>query len=594
MRGSSCRVAVLVCVVALLSSACSAADEPDADPDVATSPTAAATAADDSVTEATQAPPNADADDQSDTPSPTSTDTETEPATEDTGGGGGGTLVVAISQDPGNLNPAITTSGGTHTASEIIYNGLVRYDENLEIVPDLAESWDVTDDGATWTFSLRDDVVWHDGEPFTSEDVAFTFEEALLPFQSRMAASLTGVLESIETPDEQTVVFNFSEPYGPLLQQLHVSDAPILAAHVYEGVEDIQTADANLEPVGTGPFRFVSYAPDSEVRLERNPDYFKEGLPLLDELVMQIIPEDSNQVIALEAGEVDWLWGAPGPDLERLEATGDYEFLQTPFNPGGANCIMTVSFNLDRPILQDQAVRTAFAHALDRDVYLERILFGSGRVAEAPISSGIPFAHADDLDMPTFDPERANTLLDEAGWVRDGEGVRMAAGVEGIEDGTPLQMNFLSFPSFADYGEVMRQQLADVGIDLTLEPAEREAFIERVFVARDFDTNIISYCNQTDPEIGVRRMYISSNIQPIPFSNSSGYVNPDVDALFDQARSQVEVEERGDTYREIQEILVEELPYYWIVETDAIRVYTNRCSGFVPFGHFAEEASCEG
>lgn len=586
MRTVPSGLVALACLVALLSFACSTADEPDlaadATPGAQTDAAAIETAPSPSAQGATEPSPAAAA------PTDGTADDATEAA------GGGGTLVVAISQDPGNLNPAITTSGGTHTASEIIYNSLVRYDENLEIVPDLAESWEVTDDGATWTFTLRDDVVWHDGEPFTSEDVAFTFDEALLPFQSRMAASLTGVLESIDTPDDQTVVFNFSEPYGPLLQQLHISDAPILAAHVYEGVSDIQTAEANTQPVGTGPFRFVSYTPDSEVRLERNPDYFRDGLPLLDELVMQIIPEPSNQVIALEAGEVDWLWGAPGPDRERLEASGEYEFLQTSFNPGGANCIMTVSFNLDRPVLADQAVRTAFAHALDREVYLERILFGSGRVAEAPISSGIPFAHAEDLDMPTFDPERANALLEEAGWVRDGDGVRTADGVEGVEDGTALQLNFLSFPTFADYGEVMRQQLAAVGIDLVIEPTEREAFIERVFVERDFDTNIISYCNQTDPEIGVRRMYISSNIQPIPFSNASAYTNPRVDELFDQARAQVDTDARRDTYREIQEILVTDLPYYWIVETDAIRVYDDRCSGFLPFGHFAESASCEG
>ncbi|CAN5273841.1 hypothetical protein BH23ACT9_BH23ACT9_09630 [soil metagenome] len=240
----------LVLVLALLAAACTpAADEGAEAPasDIAPQPSQTATT-----------------DDQADEEGPT--------ADADASGGGGGTLVVAISQDPGNLNPAITTSGGTHTASEILYNGLVRYDEDLELVPDLAESWEIEGDGTTWTFTLRDDVLWHDGEPFTSEDVKFTFEEMLLPFQSRMAASLTGVLESIDTPDEQTVVFNFSEPYGPLLQQLHVSDAPILAAHVYEGVENVEEAEQNLNPVGTGPFQFVSYTPDSEVRLERNPN----------------------------------------------------------------------------------------------------------------------------------------------------------------------------------------------------------------------------------------------------------------------------------------------------------------------------------
>jgi peptide/nickel transport system substrate-binding protein len=509
-------------------------------------------------------------------------------------GGGGGTLVVALSADPGGLNPAITTSGGTHTSSEIMYNGLLRFDEDQQPQPDLAESWEITDDGATYTFTLRDDVVWHDGEPFTSEDVKFTFENALLELHSRTAASMGGVLDSIDTPDDTTVVFSFSQPYAPLLQQLDVSEAPMLPAHVFEGEADILEAEANNAPVGTGPFRFVSYTPDSEIRLERNPDYFREGLPLLDEIVMQVIPEAANQVIALEAGEVDWLWGVPGPDLERLEATGDYEFLQTAANPGGSNCIMTVSFNLDRPILQDLAVRRAFAHALDREVYLERILFGAGRVAEAPIHSGITFAHAEGLDLPTFDLDMANSLLDEAGWIREGDGVRTAQGVEGVEDGTPLSLNFVAFPTFAAYGEVMREQLAAVGIELVLEPTEQTAFPERVFTDRDFDTNIISYCNGTDPEIGVRRMFLSTNIGPVPFSNSSGYVNEEVDALFDQARSEVDPEARGEVYRQIQEIVVEDLPYVWIVETEGTRVHTAACEGFFPFGLFAEEATCSG
>lgn len=505
----------------------------------------------------------------------------------------GGTLVTALTQDPGHLNPAITTSGGTHTASELLYNGLARLNADLEIEPDLAESWEITDDGATYTFALRDDVVWHDGESFTSEDVKYTFEEVLLQFHSRTSASLGGALRSIETPDDRTVVFRFDFPYAPLLQQMTATEAPILPEHVYAGT-DPQTADANLDPIGTGPFRFVSYEPDVEVRLERNPDYFVDGLPYLDEVVMRIIPEETNQVLAFEEGELDWLWGVPGPDRQRFQDDPAIGLLDTPVNPGGGNCIMTVSYNLDRPILQDQRVREAIALGIDRQPMLDNILFGAGQVAEAPISSGIPFAHATGLDMPGYDPDRAKALLEEAGWLEDGDGPRVAQGVEGVEDGTPLTLDFLSFPNFARYGELARPQLAEIGVDLTVEPTERGAFIERVFTNRDFDTNLISYCNQADPEIGVRRMYLSSNIQPIPFSNSSGYVNEQVDTLFDQARAEVDPAARGEVYRQISEILVEELPYYWLVETVATRAHTSDCTGFLPFGLWAEAAYCRG
>ncbi len=503
----------------------------------------------------------------------------------------GGTVVVAISSDPGQLNPAITTSGGVHTASELFFNGLVDLDENLEPVPELAESWEVEEDGALYRFNLREGVEWHDGTPFTAADVKYSFDEVLVQLHSRTKASVGAAIESIEVVDDLTVEFRFGQPYAPLLQQLNVTEAPIIPRHIYEGT-DPMTNPANLEPVGTGPFRFVSYTTGSEIRMEKNPDYFEDGLPLLDEVVMRVIPEEGSRVVALEAGEVDWLFETPGPDLERLRSSGDFEFLETPVNPGGANCIMTVSFNLDRPIFGDVRLRRAIGHALDREQFLERVLFGQGAVAEAPISSGIPFAHGD-VELPEFDVEEAERLLDEAGWVRDGDAIRTAQGVEGVEDGTSLAFDFLHFPTFTAYAELLRAQLREVGAEVTLEPLEPPVFAETVFTNRDFDTNIISYCNATDPEIGVRRMFTTANISTVPFSNAAAYRNPAVDALFDEAQATVETDDRAPIYQEIQEIVAEELPYLWIVETIAVRAYDADCTGFGPSGHFAETASCE-
>ena len=561
-------------LLAVLLAACTGSEPGTAESPTATrapSPDATATATD----TATTAAPTGE-----ETPSPTQT------------AAGGGTLVVAISSDPGGLNPAITTSGGTHTASELLYNGLVDLGPDLEPIPELAESWDVEEEGALYRFHLRDDVTWHDGEPFTSADVKYSFEEVLLQLHSRTQASVGPSLESIETPDEQTVEFRFSQPYAPLLQQLNVTEAPIIPRHIYEGTDPLENP-ANNEPVGTGPFRFVSYTPDAEIVLERNPDYFEEGLPHLDEVIMRVIPDEGSQVLAFEAGEVGWLWGVPGPDQERLAADPTVEFLQTPVNPGGANCIMTVSFNLERPIMADLRVRQAIAHTLNRDQFLERVLFGQGQVAAAPISSGIPWAHAEGLDMPANDPAEAERLLDEAGWQREGDGTRTAAGVEGVDDGTPLAFTFVHFPTFSAYGELLRAQLREVGMDVTLVPLEPPVFAEQVFTARDFDTNIISYCNATDPEIGVRRMYHSSNIGEVPFSNAAAYRNDEVDRLFDEAQRTIDLEQRGALYRQIQEIAVAELPYFWIVETVGTRAYRSSCSDFQPSGHFAKTASCE-
>ncbi|MPY80599.1 MAG: hypothetical protein GEV04_19550 [Actinophytocola sp.] len=504
----------------------------------------------------------------------------------------GGTLVVAISEDPELLNPAVTTSGAAHTASELLYNGLVGLNAQGEPQPELAESWQVDDDGARYTFQLRDDVTWHDGEPFTSNDVKFAFEEVLLKYHSRTQASLGEALAAIETPDEHTVVFTFDQPYGSLLQQLDVTEAPIVAKHVYQGGDPLEHP-ANTKPIGTGPFTLERYQPDAEIRFAANENYFKEDLPYLDTVVMRVIPDDANQVVALESGEVQWLWGVPGPDLERLRADGRFEFLETGVNPGGTNCIMTVTFNLDRPIFTDVDTRRAIAHALDRQQYLDRVQFGQGKVAEAPISSGISFAHAENLDdMPVHDPARAEQLLDAAGWVREGDGTRVANGVDGVKDGTPLAFDFLHYPNFADYGELFRAQLRAIGAEVELRPLESTVFVEKVFTERDFDTNVISYCNGTDPEIGVKRMYLSSNIGPVPFSNAAGYRNPEVDRLFDEARTTIGDDERKAAYQRLQEAIVADLPYVWLVETTSTRVFPKRCGGFSHSGHFAEAAYC--
>lgn len=493
----------------------------------------------------------------------------------------GGILVVAIGEDPGQFNPGITTSFGPHSVADSIYNGLVALDINANPQPDLAESWDITDDGATYTFHLVQNATWHDGEPFTSADVKFTFENILLQYHSRTKAGLETALAGIDIPDEYTVVFRFNEPYAPLLQRLDVTEAPILPMHIYEAVEDPTQAEANLIPVGTGPFVFSEYTPGTEVRLVRNENYFKAGLPLVDEVVFRVIPDAATQIAALEAGEVDYVWRVPGPDTVRIAESTETTVLPVPSGPGGGYCIMTLTFNLEREVLQDVRVREAFAYAIDRQQLLEQVIFNQGAVAETPISSKIAWAHLNDGPQYPYDPEMAKALLDEAGY---------PAG----DDGTRFTVDFIHFPNFSKYGEVMREQLAEVGIDFELRPLERDAAIEAIFTERDFDTNIISYCNNTDPEIGVRRMYVSSNIGPIPFSNGATYVNPTVDELFAAASATADIEARAEAYYEIQRILLTDLPYWWLVETDFSVGVRAACHDFRAWsGQFAETAWCE-
>lgn len=499
-------------------------------------------------------------------------------------------LVAAIDVDPGHLNPAITTSGGVHTASEILYNGLVRLDDDGAPQPDLAEGWEVLDGGRRYRIFLRRDVRWHDGEAFDAEDVVFTFEELLLRFHSRTRASLGGLLQSVTALDAHTVEFVLTAPYGPLLQQLDVTEAPIIPAHLFRGSDPL-THPSNRSPVGTGPFRFVAYEPGA-IRYAANDDFFG-GKPRLDALVLRLIPDEGTAAIALEAGDVQWLFGVPGPARERLARSELVRFLETTNGSGGSNCVNTLVFNLERPLMGELRMRQALAHGVDREQIVDRVLFGAGIVAAAPISSGIPWAHAPDLPVPGHDRDRSRALLDSLGWLAGDRGLRASSGVPGVEDGTSLSIDFLHMPGFTEYGDILRAQLREVGVDLRPRSLEPAFFAEAVFVERDFDTAIVSYCNGPDPEVGVRRQYISSNIGPVPFSNGAAYRNATVDSLFDAARGAPDREERGRIYRQIQSVAVADLPYFWLTESVTTRAYSARCGGFSGDGHWARDAWCE-
>jgi peptide/nickel transport system substrate-binding protein len=501
---------------------------------------------------------------------------------------------MALSNDPGHLNPAITTMGVTHEASELLYNGLVAMDHDLTPIPELASAWSIEGDGAVYRFTLAEGVKWHDGTAFSSRDVKFTFEEVLLKYHGRARASLRPSLDGIETPDDRTVVFRFKQPYAPLLHQLDVTEAPILASHIYAG-SDPEKNPANLGPIGTGPFKFSSFNQGVEVTLVRNAEYFKKPLPHLETVRMRVIPDSATRVLALQRGEVDWIHEREGfgADTAALRADRNVRLLTSPWTPGGANCVMTVSFNLDRPVFQDVRVRQAIYHALDRRRFLDEILFGQGAVATAPISSGIGWAHAGGLPVPSFDPRRAEMLLDAAGWKRAGGDTRVAQSVPGVGDGTAFTIDFVHFPAFARYGELVRQQLGAVGIEVTQKAIDPTAFAAPIFRERAFDTNLIRYCHGTDPEIGVRRMFHSAEIGPTAFTNAAGYRNPRVDSLLETASRTLDRRRRAELYGEFQKLVVSDLPYLWLVETMGAWGHTARCQGFrVHTGLFLESAFC--
>jgi peptide/nickel transport system substrate-binding protein len=472
-----------------------------------------------------------------------------------------------------------------------------------KIAPELADSWSVEGGGTVYRFKLHPGVKWHDGVDFTSDDVKFSFERALLKLHSRTAASVGTANPTITTPDPLTVVFTFPQPYAPLLQQLNVTEAPIISKHQFEGCADLATVascPANKAPVGTGPFKLDSYS-ITEIKMSRNPTYFKPGLPYLDGMVERVIPDPETQVLALESKEVDWLGSVPGPDLERVKANKAIGTAAAPRGSGGGNCITTVIFNMKPPagrpgFFTDLRTRQAVWAATNRQQAFQQIEFGQGKVADAPIHSGIAFAHASGLALPTFDVNKAKSLLDQVGWKDEGGGTRVARNVPNVPDGTKFEIDYHGFVgSQTTYGEVLRNQLKDVGIAVTVKTEDNPTFSAAVFTRRDFDTAVASYCNGDDPEIGVRRQYDSKQISTTAFSNGAGYSNPDVDALLDKAAHEPDPAKRTPIYRSLEETAVKDLPYMWMTESAGVRAFSATCTGFnhENTGLFAEAASCK-
>lgn len=409
----------------------------------------------------------------------------------------GGTLAVAatdLEAGGGILNPAVTTDGAVHTNAEPLFNGLVGWNAKNEPVAELAESWD-TGDLRTQLFTLRPDMVWHDGSPITAGDVEFTFEQALLKYHSRTSGSLGPALgvvvnanpdlttvppAAITLPDGpagRRVQFNFAYPYPALLRQLNVTEAPILPAAHFGAcatagtLDDTQTnplavpptaiCPENLLPVASGPFRFIGIDPDTGVmRMARNDRYFRKGLPFLDELQLRALPSDLLAAALTgartDAASVDWAGTLSAADVDagaKLAANEDVTIARASRGSGGTNCMVSLAFNLwvpgttaadisskpvnapyDHSILKTASVRQAMAMAMERERTFEETEYGQGRIADSPYHSSLAAAHQSQA-LPAYDPAGARSLLQGAGWLDPSAGADPTA--TRLSDGRP-------------------------------------------------------------------------------------------------------------------------------------------------------------
>ncbi|MET0772687.1 MAG: ABC transporter substrate-binding protein [Candidatus Limnocylindrales bacterium] len=481
----------------------------------------------------------------------------------------GGTLVVAAdgAQFPPNLNPAIVASNGVFLYSNKIVEPLFEQGyEGLE--PRLATEWEVSDDGLEYTFHLREGVTWHDGEPFTSADVKFSAEEVWKPLQN-IGRSVLANLDHVDTPDENTAVFVFSQPTPPdfIAQALPVISS-VLPAHIYQGQDLSDPASPlNQQLVGTGPFKFGEMRPGELLRLTKNEDYYVEGQPYLDEIVFTVLPDATTRAAALEEGDVQATVFAaiPRSDLARVDALDGIAATTTGYEAIPYQA--TLDFNHRNEVLADVKVRQAIAQAIDQQFVVDTIFQGFGATpANGPIPPTSEF-YTDDKTSYAFDPAAAAAALDEAGYPVGPDGTRFTLRLRAA----PF------FPETVAIGEYVKQALEEIGIGVEIvAAADTPAYLAAVYKDHDFDLSINSPVFRGDPAISTTILYQGGLEPGINFTNQWGYQNAEVDGIIEAARSTVDSEQRNALFDRFQQVIADELPNFSIVDFTFVPAHSER------------------
>jgi peptide/nickel transport system substrate-binding protein len=478
----------------------------------------------------------------------------------------GGVLRVAADSEYRNWNPAIAANNGVFlVACKVIEPLFALGADGKSLVPVLATSWTPRPDGKTYSFALRGGVKWHDGRDFTSADVAFSALELWRTLQN-FGRDVFRNLEAVDTPDAGTAVFRFAQP---IPAQLLAASLPPLAnvvpKHIYEGT-DLANNPANINLVGTGPFRFGEYRRGEFFRLTRNPAYWAAEQPLLDGIVYRVMPDKGAVAAALEAGELE-LACFGGVSIEDMQRLGKLPTLEATAKGYEALSYLSIlEFNFARPELQNPKVRQAIAHALNPDAAVETVFHGFAKPAVGPIPTTDPVFHTTQLPRYPFDPKRAEALLDEAGYRRSANGTRFALRI------VPAPF----FEQTRRIGDMMRQSLRQIGIEATIVNTDLAGYFAAVYRERNFDMTSGVYAYRQDPAISTTVLYASGTPAGVPFSNQRGYASKDMDDLLREAAAELDPAKRTALYHRFQQLAMTDLPLIPFVEFPLVSVASRR------------------
>ena len=469
------------------------------------------------------------------------------------------TLVMIIESSPTNLDPRVGIDAQSERIGDLLFDSLVRRDDHFNLKPWLAETWEIPDP-QTYVFHLRRDVKFHNGQPLTSRDVKWTFDSLLSGNIRSSKAAAYNKIERIDTPDDYTLVFHLKEPMASLLWNL--SDGAI--GIVPYGSGD----DFNKNPIGSGPFRFVSAQQDKEVVIERNPSYW-EAAAKLQRVEFKVIPDATTRALELRKQSADVAINSLTADtVLALRREPGLSVIQAP-----GTIYAYIALNLRDPVLKDVRVRRAIAHAIDVQPIIHYLL----RDQAQPAYSILPPEHwAYDSDVRTYphDPAEARRILDDAGYTTR-DGIRFHITLKSSTDESTRLL-----------AAVLQQQLREVGIALDIRTYEFATFFSDITKGAYQIYSMRWIGGNQDPDI-FEYVFDSKSFPP-KRANRSFYSNPQVDELIRQGRSTLDQSKRKLIYDEIQRIVADDLPYINLWYLDNVLVHTNRVHGIAlnPAGNY--------
>lgn len=464
----------------------------------------------------------------------------------------GGTVIVGLVAEPTSLDPGQLTDINSMRLVRNIYDGLTGFEPGtFTIKPLLAESWEISEDGQTYTFNLRDGVSFHDGTPFNADAVKFAFDRMLDPEHPYhdtgpfpFASFYFGAIDETQVVDELTVKMLLKQPYAPLLNTLAV------ACGFIPSPEAVMAAgqDYSQNPVGTGPFKFVSWEHNQRVTLEGNADYF-EGAPALENLVFRPIVEEQTRLTELLSGGVNFIVDVPPDNIAQIKEDPTFVFVEQP----GPH-IWWVTINTQMKPFDDVRVRQAVNYAVNKEAIVSQILQNTGDVAHTVVPPAIEWAHNPDAQSYPYDPEKAKQLLAEAGYP---DGFETTFWV--TESGSGMQ-------SPKTMAEAIQADLQAVGITTTIEVAEWGAYLSLYNGGMGDKAGLaeMSWMFDTGDPHTVLPLNFSSDAYPPNGFNTGLYVNERVDQLMQEAAVSLDQEERGKLYKEVQQITSEEAPWIFV------------------------------